>query len=266
MRFVMISDVHGKYKKMIEALVNVNFDKNKDTLVTVGDLFDRGEHSLEVLEFIMSCPNRILLWGNHDMRLKRLLCGAAPSKTDYYNGVLETFQSFCGISNLRMIPVGISLLKSDATLFNVYRLLWDYFDECVFAAEWDDLIATHAWIPCVERYINEKSYYLYKEDWRASNRDEWYEATWSNSFELLKNKVLPSKKLLIGHWHTFHFYEKIRGIQDNFDIFEDENIVAIDGCSNYKDGKVNVYIYENDSNPILIQPQEKLSNAAEIVD
>ena len=81
MKYFFMSDVHGEYSKMIAALNEAGFDKEKDVLVSLGDLFDRGSNSLEVLEYVMSCPNRILIWGNHDLRLKELMYGAAVVTT-----------------------------------------------------------------------------------------------------------------------------------------------------------------------------------------
>ena len=57
MRYVIVSDIHGQYDKLIEALNKVNFDKEKDTLISNGDAFDRGNQNKQVLEFVMSLPN-----------------------------------------------------------------------------------------------------------------------------------------------------------------------------------------------------------------
>lgn len=61
---------------MMEALNDAGFNKETDTLVSVGDPFDRGPSSKEVLEYLMSCPHRILIWGNHDARLYQLMKGS----------------------------------------------------------------------------------------------------------------------------------------------------------------------------------------------
>ena len=94
MRYVFISDVHGQYDKMLEALKGVGFNKETDTLVNVGDPFDRGLQSKEVLDYLLSCSHRILIWGNHDARLYELttiphfITGA-----DFQNGINETLKS-----------------------------------------------------------------------------------------------------------------------------------------------------------------------------
>ena len=66
MKYYFVSDVHGEYDKMVAALNASGFDPQKDTIVSLGDAIDRGEKSREVVEYLLSCPNRILIMGNHD--------------------------------------------------------------------------------------------------------------------------------------------------------------------------------------------------------
>ena len=42
MKYFITSDIHGYYSVLIEELNKQGFDKNKDTLITLGDNFDRG--------------------------------------------------------------------------------------------------------------------------------------------------------------------------------------------------------------------------------
>jgi len=54
----------------MELLEQINFNDN-DTLYVLGDITDRGEFTLECMEYIYSAPNIICLMGNHeDMMLK----------------------------------------------------------------------------------------------------------------------------------------------------------------------------------------------------
>lgn len=62
----VMADIHGCYFEMQEMLKQINF-LSQDLLVIAGDYIDRGEHSLEMLKWIESCPkNVIFLRGNHD--------------------------------------------------------------------------------------------------------------------------------------------------------------------------------------------------------
>ena len=64
MRYVM-SDLHGMYDKFIEMLELINFSE-EDELYILGDIFDRGEGSINILEYIWSSKNIFLIKGNHE--------------------------------------------------------------------------------------------------------------------------------------------------------------------------------------------------------
>ena len=65
-----ISDIHGCYAEFMELLENINFSDD-DTLYVLGDVTDRGEHTLECYEYIYSRKNIVCIMGNHeDMMIK----------------------------------------------------------------------------------------------------------------------------------------------------------------------------------------------------
>lgn len=270
MRYLFISDVHGNYEKMVAALEARHFDKEKDTLVSVGDPFDRGSKSKEVLEYLMSCPNRILLWGNHDRRLYLLVhYMGVYDYFDYQNGILETFRSLtgeardCGFDYLD--DYYLEALQKD-------KLLTKYFNECCYAIEFKDLIATHAWLPiitedCSFRTPKNKWQYMIDPDWRNYSPEKWYDALWSNSQNLAQLGVFPEKTLLIGHWHAWRFrekFDKVNMIDTDKNIIDSstyaiaDKLIAIDGCASYdKGGQVNVYIYQSNEKPIKYPVYQK---------
>ena len=239
MKYFFVSDIHGQYDRLIDALDAAQFDKDKDTLVSLGDAFDRGEQSLEVLQFLLSCPNKILIWGNHDLRLRDLMSERSYVQMyDYHNGVLETMQSFLGWGEkLTSIQIGLDFLNTR----EIAAQLWQYFDKCVYAAEWSNLIAAHAWIP-------------FSDPWQEASRAEWYETTWENTQYCYEHylKYLP-KPIIVGHWHAWRFRERKEGSIDFSTFYSgDGKFIALDGCSNAAQGKVNVHIYETDEEPKLI--------------
>ena len=67
MRYI-ISDIHGCKKQYLELLEKINFSK-QDHLYILGDSVDRGEQSIEVLQYIMEQKNITYLLGNHDYTL-----------------------------------------------------------------------------------------------------------------------------------------------------------------------------------------------------
>jgi len=63
-----ISDIHGCYTEFLALLEMIDFSM-ADTLYVLGDMIDRGEASLEVLQHIYAQPNMHALMGNHEMMM-----------------------------------------------------------------------------------------------------------------------------------------------------------------------------------------------------
>lgn len=267
MRYVFVSDIHGTYDKLIQALNEVNFNREVDTIVSLGDAFDRGPDSLKVLKFLMSCPNRILVWGNHDLRLYKIFGRFEWNIYDFCNGVHNTLLSFNHKPTVESYQ-GMTIYQCADMVSNIKndREVWDllraYFNECCWAVEFDTLIGTHAWLSSSNLPEDD-------ETWRKADAKTWEAATWSDpTFEMICN--CPQKRLIVGHWHSFRFgikagEKRILGFSDIEDddgdklpiidcgIFESKDVIAIDGCSNYEcGGKVNAYVYETDCGYIKI--------------
>jgi predicted phosphodiesterase len=266
MRYYCISDIHGQYDKMIEALEDAGFNKETDTLISVGDLFDRGDKSKEVLEFVMSCPHRILCMGNHDLRLMQLIINPFDyNQYDYSNGVPYTMVSLIGPEKVVAENIGtwdgLRMLKEN-------ELLKQYFQECVAAIEFSNLIITHGWLP-----VNQKgfsgNFYTFRDDWREAKGTEWEEALWAHTEIMISHKLYPEKTMLIGHWHAWRLAEKFgehrqTNKHDNeqyincnsftYTYHGEKKFIAIDGCTNWPwGGQVNVYDFESEETPQIIK-------------
>ena len=68
---VLITDLHGCYRELTRLLGLAQFDPEKDRLICLGDLMDRGPYSYEVYRYIRGLKedvgeNCILILGNHD--------------------------------------------------------------------------------------------------------------------------------------------------------------------------------------------------------
>ena len=71
-----MSDLHGCYDKYIKMLEKINFNDN-DTLYILGDIVDRGDGGIKILQDIIKRRNVIVIQGNHDYsacRLLKMLC------------------------------------------------------------------------------------------------------------------------------------------------------------------------------------------------
>ncbi|MEA1954536.1 MAG: symmetrical bis(5'-nucleosyl)-tetraphosphatase [Campylobacterota bacterium] len=65
-----IGDIQGCYKSLMELLTKIEFDPKKDKLWVAGDLVNRGEGSLETLEYLYSIKQSVeIVLGNHDIAL-----------------------------------------------------------------------------------------------------------------------------------------------------------------------------------------------------
>lgn len=59
------SDIHGNLDRLKRLIKEIELSK-KDTLYIIGDLVDRGEEPIEVIEYVMDRPNIEVIMGNHD--------------------------------------------------------------------------------------------------------------------------------------------------------------------------------------------------------
>ena len=75
MKYFVVSDVHGQFNQMIIALADAGFEARNEnhTLITLGDMFDRGPKSKEIYHYLISLERVITIFGNHDMFLMNFL-------------------------------------------------------------------------------------------------------------------------------------------------------------------------------------------------
>lgn len=67
-RDFICSDIHGHFYLLDEKLAEVNFDTERDRLFCLGDLIDRSEDSVNVLDYL-KCPWFYSILGNHEVML-----------------------------------------------------------------------------------------------------------------------------------------------------------------------------------------------------
>lgn len=66
----LVSDIHGELRDFKMLLKKIRFDRRKDNMIFLGDLFDRGPDGIKLLEFIapfLLDHSMELLLGNHEL-------------------------------------------------------------------------------------------------------------------------------------------------------------------------------------------------------
>jgi len=81
----IVGDLHGCYNRLMTQLEELEFDRQQDLLISVGDLIDRGPQSLECLELIME-KWFVCVRGNHEQMAIDAMTGKSDGLLWFHNG------------------------------------------------------------------------------------------------------------------------------------------------------------------------------------
>ena len=251
MKLFVCSDLHSYFTPFKKALDEKGFEPdNKDHLLIVcGDVFDRGEESFEMLKYLRSLTNVVLIKGNHEDLLEEVWYRGFYLGHDYSNGTVKTITDiFAKHSDLEPYePIEVS-----------EKVLKPFFDKMINYFETKNYIFVHGWIPCEEQAGNRK--YIYRSNWRDSTEVEWASARWLNGIDCGYGDGLiePGKTIVCGHWHCSYghalrafresngeYCGKAFGSEAKWEPFEEDGIIAIDRCTAHT-GEVNVIVLEDE--------------------
>ena len=105
-KYFIVSDVHSYFTELMCSLnkEGFNINDNNHILVVNGDLFDRGNESKQLLEFVKSLGDRfIYIRGNHEDLLQDLytdIMSERPISNHHYsNGTVKTICDLCDLTN-----------------------------------------------------------------------------------------------------------------------------------------------------------------------
>lgn len=276
-KYFVVSDVHSFYSILKNTLNKKGFNKERgDVLVVNGDLFDRGEESVELFEFVKSLgDNFIYVRGNHEDLLSDCLyelgLGKVPGRHHFSNGTIRTISHFTGIEEHRF-AWGLNAQELVALQNKMEPVISFIKEKCVNYFEIGPYIITHCWIPCESKsysyFGNNKfdnvwpKWNIPKEELENSDKflssQLWEQARWGNPFEYWRQKMVPDGRVIVsGHWHCSwghsHIDQKRKEWPDknrwdwleSFDIWYRHNFIAIDGCVAYTK-KLNCMVVEYD--------------------
>ncbi|MDV9723564.1 fructose-bisphosphatase class III [Clostridioides difficile] len=201
-----MSDLHGMYDKFISMLEQINFNSN-DHLYILGDVLDRGDKSLEIIDYIRNHKNITLLKGNHELMFQESWRDTNNRYLWFYNGGDDTFYK----------------LKNKK--FEYEESFYKYIKNLPYLEIIDNFILVHAGLYLPNNYENlsiEQIIELQEEDI----------CVWDRTI-LNTNKHIKGYTIIIGYTPTQNIkdYEKA-------EIYKQEGIIDIDCGACFDNGKL----------------------------
>lgn len=246
-KYFVVSDIHGYYNELVEALKEKGFDEDnpEHELIVCGDVFDRGTQTIKVYDFLNSLERVHLISGNHELMLQNTLNRGFISRYDIVNGTAYTVDDFLcyEAEKAEKAEKGGESKRKALYWKKVGKRIDDFHKKFVNYFETENYIFVHAWIPIIESLDTIK----YDENWRNAEQEKWDKAKWINPFVASSfglNKT--GKTIVFGHVRCDRRRE-ITVSKDFSPYFEDKNgekFIAID-ASVYMSGKINCLVIED---------------------
>src|SRR5882762_9741337 len=93
MRTFVMGDIHGGYKALQQCLERAAFDRDKDTLIQLGDIADGFSEVYGCVEELLKIHNLVAIKGNHDEWLNQFVL-TAYHPTEWRQGGAATARSY----------------------------------------------------------------------------------------------------------------------------------------------------------------------------
>jgi serine/threonine protein phosphatase 1 len=141
-RTFVMGDIHGAFRALKQCLERSRFDRTQDTLICLGDVCDGWPETREAIDELLTIPNLIYLFGNHDfwtlawmqsgLKDPVWLSQGGQATVDSYGKkippahehFLNTARPFYLLDNLLFVHAGVDpMLPLEAQELNT--LLWD---------------------------------------------------------------------------------------------------------------------------------------------
>ncbi|MEC9485728.1 MAG: fructose-bisphosphatase class III [Candidatus Izemoplasma sp.] len=230
MKYFVISDIHGFYDAMIASLNNEGYEAHEKNhhLYVLGDMFDRGDQSKEVLEYLYNAHKKgmaDILLGNHDVFLIEFLEG------DYqrawfninHNGTDKTLFSLSGL-----VPKKHNLEKIQDVIHKRYPYLLSWLKSLPLYFELGEYIFVHGGIDPS------------KGDWKEMSQDDY---VWTREITC---DPIPNRTVVAGH----HRVATIREPGANYRQLFKTNPSAFDIL--YRSGKILIDRFVEISNELNV--------------
>lgn len=187
--FFVVGDVHGKFELLLDMLKKWNEERQQ--LIFLGDLIDRGENSKACLELVRQLVREkgaICLTGNHE-RMFLAWLRDPMDRYDHYrqNGGDTTINSLLG----RPLDAPVDGLVDANAVMEQYEDLIDFVKSCPYHIETKRYIFVHAGID------------LTLTDWRETSE---HDRVWlRTAFHEADNTT--GKMIIFGHTPVYNLYQ-----------------------------------------------------------
>lgn len=282
-KYFCVSDIHSFYTPLKKALDKAGFDiTNKNhILLVLGDIFDRGNETKELYDFLLSIPKsrKIMIKGNHEDLYLELLTKDFPESHDFHNGTVKTF---CAIAGFDEEVLDFHYWYTQEIRDGRYKCSskpYEYWQQIkknvemspitkwLRSSEWknyyeiDNYIFVHSFIPTKlkEEYgcsffsswpksqLND-DWFCYDANWRNAIAYDWYEARWGCPWAqyiagLFQPEEDQGKILVVGHWHASDFHKVFENKKNDYTTYIGEHLIGLDACTALTNF-ANVYVFE----------------------
>lgn len=180
MRILVIGDIHGAYKALVQVLERANYDPTKDRIITLGDVSDGWPDTKRVVDFLTTkCTfgGDIHCIGNHDEWTHEWIKYGVAQPHWLNQGGRATFNSYVMEKDERgCIPPTHAEFFRKQVPFHLNRDL--------------DFVFVHAGWPNAQHRVDVN---------RVSDEFWWTREFWSDAQFFEEGKYTPHKRVFIGH-------------------------------------------------------------------
>lgn len=235
--FYVVSDIHGHATEFEKELEKSGFTKNgEDTLICLGDCFDRGCENIKVKQILDSIENKIMIKGNHEDMLEDVIKERFVTYVDIHNGTDITLENFFGIGCID--PLG--KLKTD---IETEKQILDFTSKMIPYYETKNYIFVHGYLPLKM----DKLEYVYDENWREADEEGWRRARFYSWYQMHPKKLNGTNKVIVCGHSSCSYASKIDSSRkpSDFSPYYQKDLIAIDG-NTYISGRVNIIKIEDE--------------------
>ena len=239
MKIFAVSDIHGHYTELKSALDKAGFESTntEHMLICCGDCFDRGSENRAVLEYLSALPRKILIKGNHEDILERIIEHRYLTEVDIRNGTDITIEEFFGSESIdRHGRIDFSQNPKQLEILNNFiASMYDFF-------ETDKYIFTHGWLPL----IKDEDTILLHPDKEHAPHGLWQDARFTEWFTAYGyGLTVKGKTIVCGHRASYNAFRIDQNRKsDDYSIYYAPGIVALDSAT-IRTKNINVYVTED---------------------